>query len=1089
MFKSLLLKGRTFCLLVCCIISSLAVTAQTRQTGKVIGGDDRLPVVGASVKIDGTNTGTLTDVNGNFTLSITAGNVLVVSYIGYQTQRYTVRTGGSFTITLQPANSTLNEVVVTGYTSQRKKDIAGAVAVVDVGDAKKLPAASSDQILQGQAAGVTVVTQGSPGTASTVFIRGISNFGNSQPLYVVDGVQTNSMQDVNPNDIESIQVLKDAGAAAIYGVAGGNGVIIVTTKRGKTGKSILSYDAYYGSQVPKGGNVFGLLSPSGQSQLTWAVDPGTAKVLYPDGPGTVPAYGFQGPGSAGVVTQSQAAGFNLGQYKFDQANPGNDFLIQKFNQSGTDWFHAIFKAAPEQYHTLSASGANDKNTYYMSVGYLNQQGTELDTYAKRYETRINTTFKINDHVRMGENAFLNYKTAPFNPNGGFLNQNEGDPISYAYRILEAIPVYDISGKQFGGTYDGPGGEPLGNAGNPVRILNEYKNNVFKQFNVQGNLFLEADIFKHITARTSIGGDLYNNYQTGFFNNPYNDYENHFQANSVYENATYSTSYNWTNTLRYQQVIGKNNISFLAGYEQKQFVGRYVGGAGTNLFSTDPNYADLSNATKAITNFSGQDQPTSTISYFGRLDYIYADKYILGATIRRDGFSAFYPGRQYGNFPSVSLGWRISQEDFLKGVSWINDLKLRASYGSAGNNSNVNGANAYSAYNSAFGNGYYAIGGGNATTQGFYNSFNGNQKTTWETDKTLNFGLDMSFFNHFDFTAEYYQKKISGLLFPLPYAATVGGAAAPSVNIGNVQNNGVDLALTYHGAAGSDFRYNIGANVTAYRNKIITLPTPGYFDDAGSRANPIVRQEVGHPLGEFYGYKVTGLYGAGDFTKNAAGAYVPNAGVVAYAGAQPGSFKYADVNGDGVVNDSDRTFIGNPNPDFTYGVNLSATYKAFDISVVLYGSQGNKDFHYTEYFSDFYASFNGEKSQKALYNSYGSPYLRGTPTLPSETDTNTLGTSQISSYYVENGSFLKCRVAQIGYNFAPAILRNLGIAKLHVYVQGTNLFTITKYTGLDPELPPSAQFSGSTTTQNTFGVDFGNYPNNQRQYIFGVNASF
>jgi len=1056
------------------MVSSLVVTAQTKHTGKVIGSDDKLPVVGASVRIKGTNTGAVTDVNGDFNLTLSPGNVLVVSYIGYQTKEVTVQGDQFITISLEPANSTLNEVVVTGYTSQRKKDISGAIAIVNVDEAKKLPASSSDQLLQGQAAGVTVVTPGAPGAGSAVYIRGIQNFGNSQPLYVVDGAQVGNMNDINPNDIESIQVLKDAGATAIYGIAGGNGVVVITTKRGKTGKSVFSYDAYYGTQVPKGGNVYDALNSVGQSELTWFTDPnGIAKSIYPGGAGTIPTYGYQGPGAAGVTNDPTI----VSKYKFDAANPGNDFLVQQFNQQGTDWFHAIFKAAPEQYHTITASGANDKNTYYLSVGYLDQQGTEIYTYLKRYETRINTTFKLSDHIRMGENGFFNYKVGPTlgtGTNGGYSNQNEGDPISYAYRQLPQIPVYDVSGVQYGGTYDGPGGEPLGNSSNPVSVLAMYKNQFNKEWNMQGNIYVEADVLKHLTLKSAIGGNINNQYDNGFSTNPYNDYESHFGANSVYEGASFYSNYNWTNTALYKQVFGKHSISFLAGWELSNAAGRYVGGGGTNLFSVDPNYVSLSNATKTITNYSGQDQGISKESFFGRLDYIFNDRYIFAATVRQDGSSLFYPGYQWGTFPSVSGAWRISQEDFMKSISWINDLKLRASYGVSGFTGNVSPGNEYTQYGSSFGNGYYAIGGGNATQQGFYNAFVGNPKTSWEKDRTLNFGIDASLFNHFDLTAEYYRKTVNGLLFGLPLPATVGGAASnpPTVNIGTVTNNGFDLALTYHGAAG-DFKYNVGANITAYKNKIINIPG-GYFDDDASRANPIVREEVGQSIGEFYGYKVEGFYSAADLA---------NAAVPKYAGAVVGSYKYADVNGDGVINDSDRTFIGNPNPDFTYGVNLNASYKSFDFSMVLYGSQGNKDFHYTNYFTDFYSSFNGGKSNKALYDSYGSPYLKGTPTLPIETDANTMGTSQISSYYVENGSFLKCRVAQLGYSFSPAILKSIGITKLHVYVQGTNLFTITKYTGLDPELVPGG---GST---NSFGVDFGNYSNNQCQYLLGVTMSF
>ncbi|HVV55765.1 MAG TPA: SusC/RagA family TonB-linked outer membrane protein, partial [Mucilaginibacter sp.] len=964
--------------------------------------------------------------------------------------------------------------VVTGYTTQVKKDIAASVAVVDVTDAKKVPTGgSTDALLQGQAAGVTVVTRGAPGAGAEVLIRGISNFGNSQPLYVIDGVQSSSMSNINPNDIESIQVLKDAGATAIYGISGGNGVVIITTKHGKAGQSTLSYDAYYGSQVPKGGNVFNILSSSGMSKLAYLVGDVTAQQkIYPGGAGTIPTYGYQGPGGVAGVAGGPGAdpvGDLLSKYNFDANNPGNDFLIQKFNQTGTDWFHELFQSAPEQYHTVSASGANDKNNYYMSVGYLDQQGTEIYTYYKRYEARANTAFNIAHNIRVGETGYMYYTEAPV---GGFNNQNEGDPISMTYREMPQIPVYDISGIHYGGDYDGPGGEPLGNASNPVAQEAQLLNDHFKTWNITGNIYGEIDFAKHFTAHMSIGGNIQNWYQYGFGSNQYQDYEAHGGSNSVYEGAQFFSQYNWTNTIKYSQIFGKHNITALVGYEQRDQYGRQVGGNANNLFSLDPSYVNLTNGTSNFTNYSYAIQPIFTESFFGSLDYIYADKYIVRGTIRRDGSSQFYTGHQYGTFPSVSLAWRISQEDFLKSVNWINDLKLRASWGEAGNNANVNAGNEYAGYSSSLGNGYYAINGDGVIHQGFYASQNGNVYTTWEVDKTLNFGLDASLFNHVDLTLDVYKKTISGLLAGASLPYTVGGATPPTINKGDIQNKGFDLGLTYRGAAGKDFRYNVGLTFTKYTNIISSYPG-NYFDDDGSRVNPIVREQVGHPVGEFFGYKVIGFYSAAD---------IANANVPKYAGAVEGSFKYADVNGDGQITDADRTFIGNPNPDFTYGLNLNATYKQWDFSAVLYGSYGNQDYNYTLYWTDFYGSFNGAKSNDALYKSYGAPGVTN-PILPIQSDLNSMGTTQTSSFYVSSGSFLKLRVAQLGYTFEPKIIKMIGMSKLHIYVQGTNLFTITKYKGLDPELPPGG---GSN---NSFGIDWGNYPANQKQYIVGVNLTF
>jgi TonB-dependent starch-binding outer membrane protein SusC len=419
-----------------------------------------------------------------------------------------------------------------------------------------------------------------------------------------------------------------------------------------------------------------------------------------------------------------------------------------------------------------------------------------------------------------------------------------------------------------------------------------------------------------------------------------------------------------------------------------------------------------------------------------VDYAYADKYLLGATIRRDGVSVFFPGRQWGTFPSVSAGWRISQEDFLKGVSWLNDLKLRGSYGETGFYANTQGTNAYNTY-------------------------------------------------------EYYVKNSSNLLFPIALPSTLGGASAPNVNSGNIRNSGVDISATFHDAVGKDFKFSVTANIGAYKNKITSLTQTQYLF-AGSRIGEFVEEAVGLPIGEFYGYKVAGIYQNASQVSSLPG----------YSGAIPGSYIYQDVNGDGKIDANDRTAIGSPSPNFTYGLNLNAAYKNFDFSMVLYGSQGNKDFNYVRYWTDTYHSFPGGKDIDLLNNSAvnsnglgaASTYASGTVTNPSATQQALqVSSTPPSTFYVEDGSFLKCRVAQIGYTFDPGLLKSLGVSKLHVYIQGTNLFTITKYSGLDPELVPSVnnQNQGGANPQQSasFGVDWGAYPANQKQYLLGVNLTF
>ena len=1073
------------------LLFTLSTVAQRTITGTVVSKDGQgVPL--ATVALKGSRSATASGQDGTFTLRIQqSGGTLVISAVGFDNVQIPLVAGKDNlgNITMNQANNTLNDVIVTGYTAQKKKDITGAVATVDITDAKKIPMTSSDQLLQGQASGVTVMNSGGPGAPSAVFVRGISNFGQTQPLYVVDGAQVPDMTYINPNDIESISVLKDAGAAAIYGVSGGNGVVVITTKKGRQGKATISYDAFFGSQQPLKGNIWHLMNPQQQSQLAFTANDGPTEALYPGGAGVIPTYGYHGGtavptfGTAGVTNDPNV----LQYYVFDSKNPGNDFLIQKFaTGAGTDWFHTVFKPAFEQQHTVSASGGSDKSAYYLAFNYVNQNGTLMNTYERRYSARVNTVFSVKNHVRIGENMMAIYREN----NGGYNGdqQQEGGSIAFTFREMPIIPVYDVKG-QFGGGYDGPGGEPLGNGSNPYAIMSRAATNNAHFIQVDGTGFIEADFLQHFTARSAFGGRVWNQYYWNITYNPYEDYESHANPNSATENEQMYVNHNWTNTVTFKNEWGKNNLQVLGGIEARGTSGtREFHASAQNFFTLDPNVLQLQYGTPVNAPYSYVGQPTSTMSYFGRVDYQYNDRYLLGATIRRDGYSIFYQGKQWGTFPSVSAGWRISQEDFMKDVSWINNLKLRASYGAAGNNGNITGNNAYTSYSLGSGSSAYGINGAiSATTPGFFQNQIGNQSVTWETDKITNVGLDGTLFNnHWDFTVEWYKKAISGLLFPADPGVLVGGAAFPVVNVGDVENTGVDLTTTYHGRVNRDLTFNITANITTYKSNITSEPAPGYFDFGSSRDLDIVRNQVGHPIGSFFGYQTAGIYQSDvDAGKGAT-----------YAGAKAGSFIYKDVNHDGVIDANDRTWIGNPNPKFTYGLNLNAAYKGFDFSMVLYGSAGNKDFNYVKYWTDFYSTFQGGKNldlyNKAAVVSNG-VVTNPSATLPAASYSQAMGSSTISSFYVEPGSFLKCRIIQLGYTIDPAIVKKAGIDKLHFYVQATNPFMITKYSGPDPELLPSISnniVNGNTNHQNAaFGIDYGAYPTNQPSFIFGINLSF
>ncbi|MEO6838214.1 MAG: TonB-dependent receptor [Ginsengibacter sp.] len=1084
MKKKFLLGG---VLLLFCFMQTFA--QQRTITGTVMASDGS-PLSGASVIVVGQRTGETTASDGSFSIKV-AENAkdFRISFIGYVTKDVPISGKSQITVSMQSAAATnLNEIVVTGYTSQRKKDITGSVAVVDVADMKKIPAGNAEALLQGQASGVTVTTSGVPGGGAAVRVRGITSLGNANPLYIVDGVQSsNGLRDINPDDIESIQVLKDAGAAAIYGIQGSNGVIVVTTKKGH-GAPTVTYNMYLGTQRPLSGNVWNLTNTKGYAQAIWDME-----------------------SNSGVVSSKRTAQFGqdpsqtgpiIPEYIIPEAGKTGDSLtnpstydlgsnqITKANQAGTDWFHEIFKPAMIQNHTVTVSAGSDKSSYLFSMNYFNQQGTLINTFLKKYDVRANTLFNINNHVRVGENADIVYRQSP-----GFNNQNEGNAIAFSYRIPPIIPVYDIMGN-FAGTH----APHLSNSESPVADQMRTANNKSNSWSMIGNVFADVDFLKHFTVHTSFGGTVENYYYYSFSPTPYNNAEGNTNPNSFNEGAGYGSLWQWTNTLAYSNTFGLHTIKVLGGVESKKIYDRGFSAGRINYFSTDPSYLILNTGspTGGVSNNGGAPFQQTLYSQFGRLDYQYNDKYLLSATIRRDGASVFDPAHRFGTFPSVSAGWRISQESFFKSVTFINDLKIRGGWGKLGSISNIGATNAYSLYSSGAGYSYYSIDGNpSGATMGFYQSQFGNPLTTWEQDIITNVGLDATILNNkINFSVEWYQKKISGLLFPKQsqIGNFAGGASQPIINSGDIQNQGIDANITYHGTVGSDFHFDITGTLTSYNSKVVSLP-PGYkyqdyTSNGSSRIGALTRAQPGQPIGEFFGYKVIGIFqDAADVAKSPT-----------QSAANPGRWKYADINHDGKIDDQDRTWIGNPNPKFTYGLNLNTSYKNFDLSAFFYGSQGNKVVNYVNYWTDYPQVFRGGISNDALnksailVNAAGQPTTVNDPTahvsnpgakLPVlETSGGFSNSGVFNSSLIEDGSFLKLRSLILGYTLAVSPLKKVGITKLRIYIQGSNLFTITKYTGLDPELQQS-----DLNNNSNFGIDFGNYPSNQKEYLFGISATF
>ena len=1094
-FISLLTKLRCYMLkkllsgipaLVCCILFSTQIFAQQKTvTGIITNAKDNTPIVLATVGVKGTKIAAVTGNNGEFSITVPAGkNTLLISSVGYDEDEISISGISTVKVSLKERQNSLNEVVVTGYTAQKRKEITGAVSVVNVKDLKSIPSGTAEQMLQGQAAGVSIIGSGQPGEGSNVFIRGITSFGNTAPLVIVDGVQSapgdlSTLHDLSANDIESVQVLKDA-QAAIYGARGASGVIIVTTRRGR-GKATITYDGYYGTQRVQPGNPWHKANPQQMAELFFLAAKNSQQVDSATGNVTSAQYGtglspvlpdYIKAGTLSGVSAGNPA-VDLKKYNDNYAK-GDIYLVVPANKTGTDWYHAIFKPAPIQSHSVTATGGNDKSAYLFSFNYFNQQGTMLNTYLKRYAARINTVFNVKNNVRVGENLYVYFKD---NPRIG--NNGEGNEVNTTAWEQPIIPLVNA-----GGGFGGTAGSGLGNSSSPYAARVRAKDNKGLDWQMQGNVFAEVDFLKHFTAKTLFGGNLDNYY---YYYHNYRSYENaeNSASNSYGEGSGYNSNWNFTNTLSYNNIFARNHsVKILAGYEALQYRGRNVGGNRINYFSDDPNYLNLSTgANTGQSNFSGG-YTTHGTALLAKVDYAFKDKYLLGLNGRRDGNSVFGPNSRYGNFWSVSAGWIVSEENFMKNVTFVSNLKFRGSYGILGSISNVPGGNAFTAYTSGGGSSYYDVNGGGSTSLGFYAGSYGNLNTSWEKNKILDFGFDATLVkNKLDVSFDWYKKKIEGLLFGDQAAGTAGlGANLPKVNIGDMQNTGIDISATYHAKINKDVNFSIGANLGAYKNLIVSIPgAAGFFETAGTHnTGQQVRNQTGHPVGSFYGYHIVGIYqDAADVAKSPT-----------ETDAAPGRFKYQDLNGDGKIDDKDRGFYGNPNPAYTLGINLSISYKRFDFSTTLYGSFGNDILNYTRYFQDFWPQFQNSKSAALLTNSWvpkdrSLPRGQWTAVNPGasypivENDSKFSTNGVLNDFYKENGSYLRCKQMLIGYNFAPEVLKRAGIDRARIYFQAANLFTITKYTGLDPEVGGSAA---------TFGVDYGNYPPS-KTFNVGVSLTF
>jgi len=1076
MQRNLPLIKRLGILLLMSLCLAISASAQIRITGKVIAGDDKTPIIGASIKIKNAPGGTITDAEGAFVLQARSTDVLVVSFVGYTIKEVTVGQQTNLSITLQPKQNELTEVVVTGYTTQRKKDLTGAVTVVDVVQLKAQPAASAVEALQGKAPGVQIVNDGAPGSTPQIRVRGFSTINNNDPLYVIDGVPyEGKLSWLNQNDIESLQVLKDASAASIYGARANNGVVIITTKKGVAGPPKITLDAYFGIQAPRKNSFPEMMTPIQYAEYLYT---GYRNAGLPVSTGT-----NYGSGSTPTLPEYLVAGSKTGQditaadadpAKYNYSRDAATFYqITKANQQGTNWFDEMTENAPIQNYQVSASGGSENAVYAFSGGYLNQKGTLKNTGFTRYNFRSNTTISaFNKKVRFGENAQYSYSEGygfGVNPNVAGEYQDEGSAVSWAYRMPTIVPVYDIKGN-----FAGSRGSLLGNAQNPVGFLYRAKDNLNKSNFFFGNAFAEADIIPGLVARTNFGL-RYENYNGLSVVYPNLEFSEGSNTNSLNEYQGYTTEWTWTNTLTYNKVFNEvHRVNILAGTEAIRSRNRQVNAGRNDFFILgDLNYYYLNSGSSNISN-SSTGSVGSLFSYFGRADYSYKDRYLASVTLRRDGSSNFGPQNKYGYFPAASIAWRISEESFLKNTEWITDLKIRAGYGETGNQ-RIPGFQYLNRFQSSIVNAAYAVGGGNSLSTGVWQNAYTNPDVKWESLSSINIGADFNLFEgSIDGSFDWYKRKTTDMLYPVPLpSTTVGLGSSPFVNVGDMSNKGIELSLGYHYGRKDDrpLKFDLGVNFSRNVNEITKL-APGITQQPYGTFRSLQTSilKTGEAFGSFYGYKVQGIYqNQAEITNSAS-----------YTLARVGGFRYQDINGDGVISPADRTIIGNPNPDFLYSFSLNVSYKNFDIATFFNGVQGNDLYEATRYFTDF-PTFDGARSTRLL-NAW-SP-ANTSSLVPSPY----VGVSDLeyasSSYFVQNGSFFRMKNLQVGYALPVTKLfgSKSGISKFRVYASATNIFTITKYTGLDPEV------SQESDTFSAVGVDRGIYPS-PRQFLIGVNVGF
>ncbi|MCP2028198.1 TonB-linked SusC/RagA family outer membrane protein [Flavobacterium sp. HSC-32F16] len=1010
--------------------------AQSRSvSGNVISAVDGMGIPGATVAVEGTKIGAATDFDGNYKIEAKTGDVLVFTFIGFKTQKVTVGTQKTITVTLQEETSELKEVVVIGYGSQKKTLVTNAVTQVSGESLTKTNTTNALQALQGQAAGLQITsTSGQPGESLNVVIRGVGSTAGSNPLYVVDGILTGDISYLNNSDIESISVLKDAASAAIYGSQASNGVVLVTTKKGKRGATgQITFDQYYGVQ-----------SVSRKVDLLDATQ-------Y----ATILNEAAVNSGKSPYFTNAQIAGMG----------------------SGTNWMDKMLtdNAATKNF-SFGASGGSETSVYSTSLSYLGQEGVvggkDLSNY-QRYNFRFNSEHKLyKDVLTIGENLSFAY----VDKNGIGVGNQYNNSLRSAFQATPLLPMYDANGDYYNTSNNTEAW--LSGVANPYALMVYNNQNESNNQKLLGNVYLQIQPFKNLTFRTTLGLD-YNVNEGHSYLPVYNlsIYANR-TSDRVTQNMDKSKSINWDNLLTYKfNVADNHHFEALLGTSYIKYDKTLMEVANADSVFNDLEHAWLDNTTNkdgARIILKGNKFENILMSYFGRLNYNYKETYLLNATLRADGSSKFAAGNQWGYFPSVSGGWVVSNEEFLRDSKAINFLKLRASWGQVGNQS-IRSFQFLSLVKSNTTN--YSFGDKEGIlTPGAYLENLANTNLKWETSEQIDLGFDARFLNNaLSVNFDVYKKTNKDWLILAPILATAG-ADAPFINGGDVVNKGVELSLNYQNKIG-DFNYSVSANGAYNKNTVGKIPNAdgiihGLNGELYDNSGEFYRAENGHPLGYFWGYKTGGVFQNQAQIDN----YKSAGGVVLQPNAAPGDIIYVNTNGDDKIDASDKTSIGNPNPDFTYGFSLSANYKAFDFSLNANGVAGNQ-------------IVQSYRNQANAYGNYTSAILSrwhgegSSNTMPRVTEDNRNFT-QFSDLYVQDGDFLRINTVTLGFDLAKMKQSKPFFAsQFRVYFSVLNLYTFTKYDGMDPEIG----FGSSNDDQKfSSGVDVGYYPR-PRTFMLGLNV--